>query len=73
MERIRRAMGLNFEWSNAIDLSDPKIAEILERVRWAREESRKGVESAVPELNFAWSDEVEDMLKHGIPDEPIGE
>ncbi|CAE6373792.1 unnamed protein product [Rhizoctonia solani] len=72
MERIRRAMGLNFEWSNAIDLSDPKIAEILERVRWAREESRKGVESAVPELNFAWSDEVEDMLKHGIPDEPIG-
>ncbi|CAE6518722.1 unnamed protein product [Rhizoctonia solani] len=72
MERIRRAMGLEFDWSNAIDLSDPRIAEILERVRWAREQSRKGVESVVPVLNFAWSDEVENMLGNGIPDEPIG-
>ncbi|ELU40039.1 glycosyltransferase family 25 domain-containing protein [Rhizoctonia solani AG-1 IA] len=72
MERIRRAMGLEFEWSNAIDLSDPRVAEILERVRWAREESRKGLESLIPELNFAWSDEVEEMFKHGIPKDPIG-
>ncbi|CAE6528286.1 unnamed protein product [Rhizoctonia solani] len=72
MERLRRAMGLEFEWSNAIDLSDPKIAEILERVRWVREESRKGVESLVPDLNFVWSDEVERMLGTGPPNEPIG-
>ncbi|KAF8757984.1 hypothetical protein RHS01_03521 [Rhizoctonia solani] len=52
MERIRRAMGLEFEW--------------------AREESRKGLESLIPELNFAWSDEVEEMFKHGIPKDPIG-
>ncbi|CAE6398845.1 unnamed protein product [Rhizoctonia solani] len=72
MERIRRAMGLEFQWSNAIDLSDPRIAEIMERVRWAREESRKGVESLIPDLSFVWSDEVENMLGRGIPDEPIG-
>ncbi|CAE6441309.1 unnamed protein product [Rhizoctonia solani] len=72
MERIRRAMGLEFEWSGATDLLDPRIAELLERVRWAREESRKGVESLVPDLNFAWSDEVENMLENGVPDDPIG-
>jgi hypothetical protein len=72
MERLRRAMGLEFEWSNAIDLSDPRVSEIRERVRWARQESRKGLESVVPDLNFAWSDEVEKMLEAGVPDEPIG-
>ncbi|CAE7151322.1 unnamed protein product [Rhizoctonia solani] len=72
MERIRRAMGLDFEWSGAIDLSDPRIAEIRERVRLAREESRKGLESLVPFINFAWSDEVERMLANGVPDEPVG-
>ncbi|KAG9097532.1 hypothetical protein FRC06_007459 [Ceratobasidium sp. 370] len=72
MERLRRAMGLEFEWFDAIDTADPRVFEIRERVRWAREESRKGVEDKVPDLNFAWSEEVEKMLKEGVPDEPIG-
>jgi len=72
MEKLRRAMGLEFEWSNAMDLSDPRIFEIRERVRWARQESRKGVEDLVPDLNFEWSEEVEKMLKDGPPDEPVG-
>ncbi|KAG8700028.1 hypothetical protein FRC09_006216 [Ceratobasidium sp. 395] len=72
MERLRRAMGLEFDWFDAIDTADPRVFEIRERVRWAREESRKGVESVVPDLNFAWSDEVEKMLKEGVPDEPVG-
>ncbi|KAG8725001.1 hypothetical protein FRC09_010475, partial [Ceratobasidium sp. 395] len=72
MERLRRAMGLEFDWFDAIDTADPRVFEIRERVRWAREESRKGVESVVPDLNFAWSDEVEKMLKESVPDEPVG-
>ncbi|KAG9122386.1 hypothetical protein FRC07_001270, partial [Ceratobasidium sp. 392] len=71
MERLRRAMGLEFDWFDAIDTADPRVFEIRERVRWAREESRKGVENQVPDLNFAWSDEVEKMLKEGVPDEPV--
>ncbi|QRV73780.1 glycosyltransferase family 25 protein [Ceratobasidium sp. AG-Ba] len=73
MERVRRAMGLEFDWFDAIDTADPRVAEIHERVRLVRELSRVGVEDVVPDLNFKWSEEVQRMLADGVvPDEPVG-
>lgn len=36
-------------WHDATDSSSPIVTEILERVRWAREEARKGHEAELQE------------------------
>jgi hypothetical protein len=45
MEKLARAMDITLTWHNATDSSSPIATEILERVRWAREEARKGHEA----------------------------
>jgi hypothetical protein len=45
METLARAMDITLTWHEATDSSSPIITEILERVRWAREEARKGHEA----------------------------
>jgi len=45
MEKLARAMDITLTWHNATDSSDPIATEILERVRWAREEAPKGHET----------------------------
>jgi len=63
-------MDITFTWHNATDMHSPIIAEILERIRYTREESRKGHEDKFPtpdSFPFAFADDVtsDDLLQPG--------
>lgn len=61
MNKLMEAMDLDVVWHDALDLHDGLVTNILERVRWARAQSRIGHEKEVPDpqgLRFAWLPDV---------------
>ncbi|KAG9104423.1 hypothetical protein FRC06_002658 [Ceratobasidium sp. 370] len=61
MAKLMAAMDLDFEYYDALDLHDDLVTTILERVRWARAQSRIGHEHEVTNpqgLKFEWLPDV---------------
>ncbi|QRV90908.1 glycosyltransferase family 25 protein [Ceratobasidium sp. AG-Ba] len=61
MDKLMSAMDLEYEYYDALDLHDELVTTILERVRWARAQSRIGHEKEVSDpqgLRFAWLPDV---------------
>ncbi|KDN39557.1 hypothetical protein RSAG8_08713, partial [Rhizoctonia solani AG-8 WAC10335] len=61
METLVKAMDIEITWHNALDMHSKIVTDILERVRWARAQSRIGHESQVPDpygLRFQWLPDV---------------
>lgn len=61
MESLIKAMDIDVVWYDAMDLHSKVVTEILERVRWARAQSRIGHEKEVPDpqgLHFTWLPDV---------------
>jgi hypothetical protein len=52
MERLARAMDITLTWHNATDSSSAIATEILERIRWARQEARRGHEAELPDHEY---------------------
>lgn len=61
METLAAAMDIGIIWHDALDMHSRLVTQILERVRWARAQSRIGHETDVPDvqgLRFTWSPDV---------------
>lgn len=61
MNKLMEAMDLDFVWHDALDLKDQLVTNIIERVRWARAQSRIGHEQEVSDphgLRFEWLPDV---------------
>lgn len=64
MTGLERAMDLEFTWHDATDLHTKDIQDILERIRWWRNENR--VNDSVPKADpspfkFKWADDINEL------------